>query len=108
MNRIALAVITLSTASTVAAQQQSSTTFHQLGHAILRELIEVNTTASSGNTTVAAEQLQVRFKDAGFPAADVQVVGPTPKNRNLIVRYRGSGSRKPVLLLAHLDVVEAK
>ena len=49
------------------------------------------------------------FSDAGFPAADIQVVGPTPKNRNLVVRYRGSGrDKKPILLLAHLDVVEAK
>jgi acetylornithine deacetylase/succinyl-diaminopimelate desuccinylase-like protein len=90
------------------AQQQTTETFHQLGHAILRELIETNTTASSGNTSVAAEQLAERFKDAGFPAADVQVVGPTAKNRNLVVRYRGSGKARPILLLAHLDVVEAK
>jgi acetylornithine deacetylase/succinyl-diaminopimelate desuccinylase-like protein len=90
------------------AAQQAPATFHQLGHAILRELIESNTTGSSGNTTTPAEQLQVRFHDAGFPDGDMEVVGPTPKNRNLIVRYRGSGARKPVLLLAHLDVVEAK
>src|SRR5262249_54805143 len=90
------------------AQQLSSATFHQLGHAILRELIETNTTASSGNTTIAAQQLATRFHDAGFPESDVQVVGPTPKNRNIVVRYRGSGAQKPVLLLAHLDVVEAK
>ena len=94
--------------ATAAQQQQSTTTFHQLGHAILRELIEVNTTASAGNTTVVAEQLANRFKDAGFAEADVQVVGPGAKNRNLIVRYRGTGAHKPVLLLAHLDVVEAK
>ena len=50
----------------------------------------------------------MRFKDAGFAPADDQVVGPTPKNRNLVVRYRGTGAHKPVLLLAHLDVVEAK
>src|SRR5215471_4236016 len=90
------------------AQQPSRSDYHALGHALLRELIETNTTASVGNTTVAAEQLQVRFKDAGFAAEDDQVVGPTPKNRNLVVRYRGSGAHKPVLLIAHLDVVEAK
>jgi acetylornithine deacetylase/succinyl-diaminopimelate desuccinylase-like protein len=90
------------------AQQPSHSDYHALGHALLRELIETNTTASVGNTTVAAEQLQVRFRDAGFAAEDAQVVGPTPKNRNLVVRYRGSGAHKPVLLIAHLDVVEAK
>lgn len=105
MKRAVAALVVL---APIAAAQQSPTSYHQLGHAILRELIETNTTASSGNTTTIAEQLQVRFREAGFPAADVQVVGPTPKNRNLVVRYRGSGAHKPVLLLAHLDVVEAK
>src|SRR4029077_10361821 len=99
------ACVTLS--SIASAQQQSVTTFHQLGHAILRELIETNTTASAGNTTVAADQLGGRFTDDGFPAADVQVIGPSPRNRNLVLRYRGTGARKPILLLAHLDVVEA-
>jgi acetylornithine deacetylase/succinyl-diaminopimelate desuccinylase-like protein len=96
----------LAVATRVVAQQPAA--YHQLGHAILREMIETNTTASAGNTTTIADQLQVRFRDAGFPQADVQVVGPLAKNRNLIVRYRGSGAKKPVLLLAHLDVVEAK
>src|SRR6185436_10946655 len=101
-------LLTFAAASTAAAQQQSATTFHQLGHAILRELIEVNTTASIGNTTIIAEQLATRFKDAGFAGTDVEVIGPSVKNRNLVVRYRGTGAHKPVLLLAHLDVVEAK
>jgi hypothetical protein len=57
-------LVVVAAASPAIAQQQSATTFHQLGHAILRELIEVNTTASSGNTTIAAEQLANRFKDA--------------------------------------------
>jgi acetylornithine deacetylase/succinyl-diaminopimelate desuccinylase-like protein len=106
MRYVATAALALLARAAVA--QQSPATSHQLGHAILRELIETNTTGSSGNTSVVAEQLQVRFHDAGFPDADVQVVGPTPKNRNLVVRYRGTGAHKPVLLLAHLDVVEAK
>jgi len=109
MRLLVLVPTALILATTAAAQQQpASTTFHQLGHAILRELIETNTTGSSGNTTIAAGQLATRFRDAGFPEADVQVVGPTPKNLNLVVRYRGTGARKPILLLAHLDVVEAK
>lgn len=108
MSKRLWAVFVMAATSPAAAQQQSATTFHQLGHAILRELIEVNTTASTGNTSIVADQLATRFKDAGFAEADVQVIGPSAKNRNLVVRYRGSGARKPVLLLAHLDVVEAK
>ena len=90
---------------TLSAQQS-------LGRDILRELIETNTTYSSGSTTKAAERLAARFRAAGFPAADVQIVGPDTgrdaKDRNLIVRYRGRGARKPILLIGHLDVVEAR
>lgn len=104
--RVLRGLLLLSVATRLGAQQPS--TYHQLGRAILREMIETNTTASAGNTTTIAEQLEVRFRDAGIPQTDVQVLGPTPKNRNLVVRLRGSGAKKPVLLLAHLDVVEAK
>jgi len=94
--------------SSATSQQPAAADFHRLGHTILRELIETNTTASVGNTTNAAEKTQARFRDAGFAPGDNQVVGPTAQNRNLVVRYRGTGARKPVLLIAHLDVVEAK
>jgi acetylornithine deacetylase/succinyl-diaminopimelate desuccinylase-like protein len=90
------------------AAQQPAASFHQLGHAILREMIETNTTASSGNVTNLAGQLAIRFHDAGLADSDVAVVGPSPKNRNFIARYRGTGAHRPILLLAHLDVVEAK
>lgn len=75
---------------------------------IFKQLIEINTTASAGDTTAAAEAMAARLKSAGFPAADVQVLGPAPKKGNLVARFRGTGARRPLLLLAHLDVVEAK
>lgn len=91
------------------AQSGGAASFAQSARAILQELIEINTTHSVGNTTVAAEALAKRFLAAGFPAADVQVVGPEQsKNHNLVVQYRGTGRLKPILLIAHLDVVEAK
>ena len=104
---VTLLAVAATTAATAGAQQTPKV-FHDIGRAVLRELIETNTTASSGNTTLAAQQLETRFQDAGFPPGDIQVIGPTPKNRNFVVRYRGTGARKPILLLAHLDVVEAK
>jgi acetylornithine deacetylase/succinyl-diaminopimelate desuccinylase-like protein len=76
----------------------------QLARDVFRELIEINTTDTS---TRAAEAMAARFRAAGFPAADVQLVGPVPHKQNLVVRYRGSGARRPILLLAHLDVVAA-
>ena len=79
----------------------------RLARDIFRELIEINTTDSNGSTTKAAEAMAERLKAAGLPEADVQVLGANPRKGNLVARYRGSGKRKPLLLLAHLDVVEA-
>jgi acetylornithine deacetylase/succinyl-diaminopimelate desuccinylase-like protein len=74
---------------------------------ILRQLIEINTTDSSGDNTRAAEAMAARFRQAGFPAADVQVLAPRERKGNLVVRLRGTGAARPVLFIAHLDVVEA-
>jgi acetylornithine deacetylase/succinyl-diaminopimelate desuccinylase-like protein len=76
---------------------------------IYKELVEINTTDTpAGNVTKAAEIMAERLKAAGFAATDIQVLGPNPKKHNLVFRWHGTGARKPVLLLAHLDVVEAK
>src|SRR6266487_4410357 len=103
--------LSMAVASPVVAQAPL-TPFQQLGRDLLRELVETNTTYSAGSTTKAAELLAARFRAAGFPAADVQIVGPDSgtdaKDKNLIVRYRGSGKRRPILLIGHLDVVEAR
>ncbi len=80
----------------------------QVSRQIFQELIEINTTDSVGNTTRAAEAMAKRLKDAGFPAADIHVLGPNDRKGNLVVRLHGSGAKKPVLILGHLDVVEAK
>ncbi|MEO8364965.1 MAG: M20/M25/M40 family metallo-hydrolase [Pseudoxanthomonas sp.] len=80
----------------------------KLGRELLQELIDTDTTPSHGSTTVAAESLARRFLAAGFDPADVLVVGDNPLKRNLVVRLRGSGRREPILLMAHLDVVEAR
>ncbi|HEY4089597.1 MAG TPA: M20/M25/M40 family metallo-hydrolase [Bryobacteraceae bacterium] len=75
---------------------------------ILKQLIEINTTNSVGDNTKAADAMAARFRDAGFPAADVQVVTPMARKGNLVVRLRGTGTGgKPVLFIGHLDVVEA-
>jgi acetylornithine deacetylase/succinyl-diaminopimelate desuccinylase-like protein len=76
---------------------------------IYKQLIEINTTDTpAGSVTKAAEAVATRLKAAGFPAADVEVFGPDPRKHNLVARYRGTGARKPLLLVAHLDVVEAR
>jgi acetylornithine deacetylase/succinyl-diaminopimelate desuccinylase-like protein len=76
---------------------------------IFKELIEINTSDTpAGSVTKAAEAMATRLRAAGFAAADVQLLGPDAKKHNLVARLRGSGARRPLLLLAHLDVVEAK
>jgi acetylornithine deacetylase/succinyl-diaminopimelate desuccinylase-like protein len=85
---------------------QSTSPYHPMAREIFRELIEINTTASVGDSTKAAEQMAARFLRAGFPPDDVRVLAPAPRKGNLVVRLRG-GPGKPVLWLAHLDVVEA-
>ena len=81
-----------------------------LARSILKQLIEINTTDTPrGNVTTATAAMQKGFLDAGFPAQDVQLLGPDPRKQNLVVRMRAEGSptQKPVLFLCHMDVVEA-
>ena len=80
----------------------------QLARAIYKEMIEVKSGFTTGTTTPIAEAVARRLRAAGFPSADIFVGGASPKKANLVVRYRGTGRRKPILLLAHTDVVEAK
>ena len=80
----------------------------QLAHDIYKELIEINTADSVGNTTTAANAVAKRFLAAGFPASDVFQGGGRPDKGNVVIRYHGKGgTAKPILLLAHLDVVQA-
>ena len=88
------------------AQLDDST--KQLSHDIFKQLIEINTTDSVGNVSTAAEAMEQRFRDAGFPESDIHIEGPNDRKKNLVVRYHGSGKNKSVLLIGHLDVVEAR
>ncbi|HET7259394.1 MAG TPA: hypothetical protein VFI75_06715, partial [Candidatus Acidoferrum sp.] len=80
----------------------------QLARDIYKEFIEIQSGFTTGSTTPVAEAAAARLKAAGFPDSDIFVGGAIPKKANLVVRYRGSGAHKPILLLAHIDVVEAK
>ena len=79
-----------------------------LFRAIYQELVEINTTDSSGDTVRAAEAMAAHLRAAGLPAQDIRVIASAPRKGNLVARLRGTGARRPLLLLAHLDVVEAK
>jgi acetylornithine deacetylase/succinyl-diaminopimelate desuccinylase-like protein len=80
----------------------------QLARAIYKEMVEIKSGYTTGATTPIAEAVARRLRAAGFPVADIFVGGASPTKGNLVVRYRGTGRRRPILLLAHTDVVEAK
>jgi acetylornithine deacetylase/succinyl-diaminopimelate desuccinylase-like protein len=90
------------------AQVQSLTARQQLSLDIYKELIEINTVTETGDTARAAEAMAARLRAAGFAGPDVQVFAPAPRKGNLVARLRGTAARKPILLLAHLDVVPAR
>jgi acetylornithine deacetylase/succinyl-diaminopimelate desuccinylase-like protein len=111
--KICTAVALLCAASWSAAQTAPAMTAltpeQQRFHDIYKELVEINTTNSVGNNTEAARALQKHLMAAGFAAEDIQLFEPFPRKGNLVVRFKGNGGgKKPVLLLAHIDVVEAK
>ena len=82
----------------------------QLAHDVFKQLIEINSTDSIGSTTAVAEAMRQRLLDAGFAPADVVILGPNPRKGNLVARLRGrpGSTLKPVLIICHTDVVEAK
>src|ERR1700687_6134916 len=108
MPRPVLTVFFCSVALIAAAQAMPPDAEKQLAHDIYKEFVEIQSGFTTGSTTPVAEAAAARLRAAGFPDADIFVGGPTPKKANLVVRYHGTGARKPLLLLAHTDVVEAK
>ena len=90
-----------------AAVAQTPSPQQQAFRDIYRELVEIDTTDIAGDTLKAAEAMAARLKAAGFPAADIRVISTGPRKGNLVARLRGTGARKPMLLLAHIDVVPA-
>ena len=108
--RFAAAALLLSLPFTAALARDAApdAATRQLAHDVFKQLIEINTTDSVGNTTTAAKAMAQRFVDAGFDAKDIVVAGPNERKGNLVVRYHGSGKGKPILLICHLDVVEAR
>jgi acetylornithine deacetylase/succinyl-diaminopimelate desuccinylase-like protein len=81
--------------------------YRDLARDIFRELIEIDTTDQTGDVTVAAQAVMRRLQDAGFADEELTLAGPHPRKMNLVARMRGTGARGPLLMLAHLDVVEA-
>jgi len=98
---------TLASTLIAGAAAETLTPQQQFAYDIYKELVEINTVTATGDTAKAAEAMAARLRAAGFADGDVQVLQPAPRKGNLVVRLHGTGARKPILLLAHIDVVPA-
>src|SRR5262249_4229911 len=82
--------------------------YRSLGREVFRERVELKSTDSGVGSTPAAEAVARRLRAAGFAEKDIKVIGPAPRKKNVVVRLRGAGTSKPILILGHLDIVEAR
>jgi acetylornithine deacetylase/succinyl-diaminopimelate desuccinylase-like protein len=101
-------ILVAMSAAPFSAAAQTPTPAQQLARDIYKELVEINTVTPTGDTGVAADAMAARLRAAGFTGSDLQVFKPAPRKGNLVARIHGTGARKPILLMAHLDVVEAR
>ena len=90
-----------------AAENTLSPSAQALAREIFKEMIESKSGFTTGATTPIAESVAARLKAAGFTSSDIFVGGAIPTKANVVIRYHGAGRGKPILLLAHIDVVEA-
>src|SRR5713226_4626330 len=103
-----LILILILSSTSLSAQITRPEAERKLAHDIYKEFVEIQSGFTTGATTPVAEAAASRLRAAGFPDSDIFVGGANPKKANLVVRYHGTGTLKPLLLLAHIDVVEAK
>lgn len=107
-SRIRVLLFLAISAAPFSVAAQTPTPAQQLARDIYKELVEINTVTPTGDTGAAADAMAARLRAAGFTGSDLQVFKPAPRKGNLVARIHGTGARKPVLLMAHLDVVEAR
>jgi acetylornithine deacetylase/succinyl-diaminopimelate desuccinylase-like protein len=106
MSRVYLLLIT--SLGCFAASTMPPEADQKLAHEIYKEMVEIKSGFTTGATTPVVEAVAKRLRAAGFPESDIFIGGAIPTKANLVVRYHGAGKLKPILLLAHTDVVEAK
>src|SRR3954468_17016843 len=108
LRALAVAILLLAAPSLARAQaRRTGAHWDTVAHDLFKELIEINTQGSDGNTITAAQAMAARLKATGFPDSDVVVLENAPRKGNLVARLRARNPvRKPILLLSHIDVVE--
>lgn len=111
MKRFLAVAATMVACTASAAPSQDTPAGERRFRELYKELVETNTTLSAGNCTLAAERMAARLKAAGFPDSDLNpfTAPGHPKEGGLVAVYPGRDPKlKAILLLAHIDVVEAK
>ncbi|HUP67543.1 MAG TPA: M20/M25/M40 family metallo-hydrolase [Sphingomicrobium sp.] len=112
MIRIAVAGLLLMSNATIAAPPSTPIRPDRAEfRALYQELVETNTTLSAGDCTLAAKKMADHLRAAGFPDSDLHAFGVAdhPKEGGLVAVLPGADPKaRPVLMLAHIDVVEAK
>jgi Acetylornithine deacetylase/Succinyl-diaminopimelate desuccinylase and related deacylases len=108
ISRVVVCLTLLATAAAAQDRAMPPQAERDLARAIYKEMVETKTGYTTGATTPLVQAVAKRLRAAGFPARDIFVGGPIPTKANLVVRYHGTGRQRPLLLLAHTDVVEAK
>jgi acetylornithine deacetylase/succinyl-diaminopimelate desuccinylase-like protein len=104
---LTLLIVPLLSAAPASAQSTRPEPERNLAREVYKEFVEIQSGFTTGSTTPVAEAAARRLRAAGFPDSDIFIGGASPKKMNLVVRYHGTGQHKPILLLAHEDVVEA-
>src|SRR5258706_13008006 len=104
---VILGLVACLTPLSTPTQAAAARDYGPLAREIFRELIEIKTTDSGVGSTPAAEAVAQRLRAAGFPEADLQVIGPSARKKNVVPRLHRSGKGQPLLIFGHLDVVEA-
>ncbi|MEZ5996489.1 MAG: M20/M25/M40 family metallo-hydrolase [Hyphomonadaceae bacterium] len=106
MKSLMAAAAVLAFASSAEAQDNGRAAFR----ALYQQLVEIDTSPSTGSCTRAAEAMAAHLRAAGYSDRDVQVIAPEgrPDDGNLVAVLRGTSRQRAVLLLAHIDVVDAR
>src|SRR5260370_31145247 len=108
LHLVQLLLILLFSSASLRAQTTRPEAEEKLRQDIYKEFVEIQSGFTTGAPTPVAEAAAARLRTAGFSESDMFVGGANPKKANLVVRYHGTGILNPLLLLAHIDVVEAK
>jgi acetylornithine deacetylase/succinyl-diaminopimelate desuccinylase-like protein len=111
MRHVITALLAVTMAVPAVAQQAQLRPDQQAFRALYREMVETDTSLTTGSCTVLAEKLALRFKAAGYADADITLfsVPEFPKEGGIVVHLKGRDAKaKPILLLGHLDVVAAR